>query len=103
MPCFPVGAIATTDGIHAAVITHPPKGRSLNPADDFIDSIAFNAAARASYLVQIDTADQNRRRLLQVKNNLAADRSTRAFRITEREVTPGVTDRRWCSRRRAAR
>jgi hypothetical protein len=44
---FSRGAIATTDGIHAAVvaITPPPKGRSLNPADHFISSIAVNAAA----------------------------------------------------------
>jgi hypothetical protein len=41
--------------------------------------------------VQIEPADQNRRLLMQVKNDLAADRGTLAFRITEREVAPGVT------------
>lgn len=87
----PLTALAARHGVAVVAITHPPKGRSLNPGDHFIGSIAFNAAARASYLVQIDPADQNRRLLMQVKNNLAADRGTLAFRITEREVAPGVT------------
>jgi hypothetical protein len=72
-------------------ITHPPKAASLDPSDHFIGSIAFNAAARASYLVKTDPGDARRRLMVQVKNNLAADRGTLAFHIAERSVAPGIS------------
>ena len=86
----PLATLAARHGIAVVAITHPPKNLSPHPRDHFIGSIAFNAAARASYLVQTDPADENRRLLLQVKNNIATDPGTLAFRITEREVKPGV-------------
>ena len=86
----PLATLAARHGIAVVAITHPPKSLSPHPRDHFIGSIAFNAAARASYLVQSDPADENRRLLLQVKNNVAADPGTLAFRIMEREVKPGV-------------
>jgi putative DNA primase/helicase len=86
----PLAALAARYGVAVVAITHPPKGLSSTPSDHFIGSIAFNAAARASYLVQIDPADETRRLLLQVKNNIAVDRGTLVFRIAEREATPGV-------------
>ncbi len=86
----PLATLAARHGIAVVAITHPPKNLSPHPRDHFIGSIAFNAAARASYLVQTDPADENRRLLLQVKNNIATDPGTLAFRITGREVKPGV-------------
>jgi hypothetical protein len=72
-------------------VTHPPKNPGSDPAAHFIGSVAFNAAARASYLVRSDPDNEGRRLLLQVKNNLATERGTLAFRIAEREVRPGIT------------
>src|SRR5262249_50320624 len=86
----PLAALAGRHGMAVVAITHPPKRLSANPGDHFIGSIAFNAAARVSYLVHTDPADENRRLLLQVKNNIAAEPGALAFRIAGHEVKPGV-------------
>jgi AAA domain len=87
----PVAAWAARHGVAVVAITHPPKATSLDPSDHFIGSIAFNAAARASYLVKTDPGDVRRRLMVQVKNNLAADRGTLTFHIAERSVAPGIS------------
>ncbi len=47
------------------------------------------AHARTAFLVEVDPADANRRLLLQMKNELAADPGTLAFGITPHETAPG--------------
>jgi putative DNA primase/helicase len=86
----PLAALAAHHRVAVVAVTHPPKGRASDAAGHFIGSIAFNAAARASFFVSPDPRDNDRRLLLQVKNNLATDRGTLAFRIMEREVRPGI-------------
>jgi hypothetical protein len=46
-------------------------------------------AARAAFRIEIDPADEQRRLILQVKNELAADPGTLAFRIAAHENEPG--------------
>jgi putative DNA primase/helicase len=47
------------------------------------------AAARTAFLIEVDPADENRRLLLQMKNELAPDPGTLAFGITSHETAPG--------------
>jgi putative DNA primase/helicase len=53
------------------------------------DTLALGAA-RAAFVIEVDPADDKRRLLLQIKNELAPDRGTPAFHITGREVDPKV-------------
>ncbi len=86
----PLAAVAAKHRVAMIVITHPPKGRSQDPRDQFIGSVAFNAAARASFLIERDPLKTYRRLLLQVKNNLSPEAGTLAFSIAQREVAPNV-------------
>jgi hypothetical protein len=47
------------------------------------------APARMAFAIEIDPVDENRRLLLQMKNELAADPGTLAFHITSYETAPG--------------
>ncbi len=51
-------------------------------------------AARAAFMIETDPADENRRLLLQIKNELAADRGMLAFRIRAHQTEPGQTTAR---------
>lgn len=86
----PLAMMAAHHRVAVVAVTHPPKGNSLDPSEHFIGSIAFNAAARASFLLRPDPDDAGRRLFLQVKNNLGLDPGTLAFRVVECEVAPGI-------------
>ncbi len=88
----PLTMMAAHHRVAVVAVTHPPKGKgnSLDPGEHFIGSIAFNAAARASFLLRPDPDDSSRQLFLQVKNNLGPDPGTLAFRIGECEVAPGI-------------
>jgi putative DNA primase/helicase len=47
------------------------------------------ASARMAFAIEIDPADEDRRLLLQMKNEVAADPGTLAFRITSHKTAPG--------------
>jgi putative DNA primase/helicase len=53
-----------------------------------LDALTLGTA-RAAFVIEADPADENRRLLLQAKNELARDPGTLAFRITEQEIEPG--------------
>ncbi len=55
-----------------------------------VDALTMGAA-RAAFVIEADPADENRRLLLQAKNDLARDPGTLAFRITEQESEPQQT------------
>jgi len=86
----PLAAVAAKHRVAVIAVTHPPKGRSQDPRDQFIGSVAFNAAARASFLLERDPVKSYRRLLLQVKNNLCPEAGTLAFTIAPREVAPNI-------------
>jgi len=72
-----------------AVLQPTGADRGARKAAPF-DTLALEAA-RAAFAIAIDPADEKRRLLLQMKNELAPERGTPAFRITGREIEPGQT------------
>lgn len=78
----PLGNLAARAGVAIVAVSHLAKagygGSSLYRVSG---SLAFVAAARASYLVARDPADPERRLLLPSKNNLGQDISGLAYRI----------------------
>jgi putative DNA primase/helicase len=54
-------------------------------------SPAALAPVRSAFIIEIDPADEKRRLLLQVKNELAPDAATLAFRIAPHELEDGET------------
>ncbi len=55
-----------------------------------LDALTLGTA-RAAFVIEADPADENRKLLFQVKNELARDPGTLAFRITEQEVAEDQT------------
>jgi putative DNA primase/helicase len=87
----PLAVLAHKHNVAIVAVAQSPKGNYLDPSDVFIGTAALATAARAAFLLQADPADETRRLLVQVKNDLAADPGTLALRIEPREVEPGVT------------
>ncbi|MEX2315952.1 MAG: AAA family ATPase [Pirellulales bacterium] len=75
-----LAGLARESGLAVLVITHFRKkeGMSIHRT---LGSLAFVATARVVWAVTRDPDDPNRRLLLPIKNNLAADRSGLAFTI----------------------
>ena len=68
-------------------VTHLNKGRTGNALSRITGSIAFIAAARASFLVSRDNDDPDRRLMLPLKNNLAKDTHGFGYRIEEHNLS----------------
>ena len=73
-------------------VTHLNKsGGSGNALSRVTGSIAFAAAARASFVITRDPDDPDRRLMLPLKNNLAKDNHGFAYKIEEKEVSGIIT------------
>jgi len=73
-------------------ITHLNKaGGSGNALSRVTGSIAFSAAARASFVITRDPDNPDRRLMLPLKNNLAKDTHGFAYKIEEKEVSGIIT------------
>jgi putative DNA primase/helicase len=87
----PLGEMAERLRVAIVAITHLSKGdgKAINRV---IGSIAFAAAARATFAVVADPDDEAslRRLFLQVKNNIAPPQAGLAFRLLQREIAPGI-------------
>ena len=68
-------------------VTHLNKGGTGNALSRITGSIAFIAAARASFLVSRDNDDPDRRLMLPLKNNLAKDTHGFGYRIEEHNLS----------------
>ena len=68
-------------------VTHLNKGKTGNALSRITGSIAFIAAARASFLVSRDNDDPDRRLMLPLKNNLAKDTHGFGYRIEEHNLS----------------
>lgn len=86
----PLQELAMRRGIAVVVVSHLNKsggqGRSVNAVTG---SIAFVAASRATFLVEKDAEEPDRRLFLEVKNNLARSNGL-AFYIRERLLPNGI-------------
>ena len=82
----PLSEMAARLGVAVVLISHPNKNEGGKAAYRTTGSLAYNALARAVWYVMKDPSDNERRLLLAVKNNLAADTFGRAFRIVERRL-----------------
>ena len=81
----PVATLAEKLNVAVVAITHLNKGAG-SAMYRSIGSIAFTAAARASWVVTKDRDDPHRRLVLPVKNNLAQDRLGMAYRVETGEA-----------------
>jgi putative DNA primase/helicase len=85
----PLADMANRLRIAVVAVTHLNKGGSgggQSALNRFAGSIAFVAAARAAFAVIEDSEDEERRLLLQAKNNLGAKCKGLAFRMEQRLV-----------------
>jgi putative DNA primase/helicase len=87
----PLADMANRLRIAVVAVTHLNKGGgggNQSALNRFAGSIAFIAAARAAFAVIEDSDDENRRLLLQAKNNLGPKCKGLAFRMEQRLI-PG--------------
>ena len=77
----PIGELATRHNVAIVAVTHLNKGGGGNAMYRATGSLAFVAAARASYLVTKDEDDPARRLFLPMKNNLGDDQHGFAYHI----------------------
>jgi len=82
-----LAALAQARDIAIMTIVQPP-GTDRGAHAAFFDALA-DSPARAGLLIELDPADQKRRLLLQVKNELAPEAGTLAFRITAQVMQQG--------------
>jgi len=83
---MPLSDLAAERNVAILMVTHLSKGEASKALHRFMGSIAFAAAARACWLVEVDKDDSGRRLFLPVKQNLAKNVGGLAFRIVDRMV-----------------
>jgi len=77
----PLSDLASRHHVALLAVTHLRKGEG-QAIYRAMGSLAFAAAARAVWAVTKDPGDESRRLLLPIKNNIAADASGLAFKVT---------------------
>jgi hypothetical protein len=82
-----LAALAERANAAIVAVAHLPGADHLTRRPPSLASLPLSAA-RAAFAIEIDPADEQRRLILQVKNELAADPGTLAFRITAHENEP---------------
>jgi hypothetical protein len=84
--------LAQRHNVAVLAIAHPVGADYLSRKPMSFGALPLTAV-RAAFLVETDPADVSRRLLVQVKNELARDPGTLAFRITERENPERLSER----------
>jgi hypothetical protein len=86
----PLAALAKDHDISIVAMTQAPgnEGAGLRPASF---DLAALSSVRSAFLIAVDPADESRRLLLQVKNEIAPDSGTLGFRITAHALAAGQT------------
>ncbi|GBE07067.1 MAG TPA: AAA family ATPase [Phycisphaerales bacterium] len=77
----PIGELATRHNVAIVAVTHLNKGNGGNAMYRATGSLAFVAAARASFLVTKDKDEPSRRLFIPMKNNLGEDQTGFAYHI----------------------
>jgi putative DNA primase/helicase len=81
----PLAQLAQTYHVAILLVAHPNKGNHSNAANKVGGSVALNAACRASYMTFKDKADEQKRFMLPIKNNLGNDVDGLSYRCVEVE------------------
>jgi hypothetical protein len=86
----PVAELASEHGVAIIAVSHLNKGGGGEAMGRITGSLAFVAAARATFLIQKDPEEPTRRLFLPIKNNLGVDDLGLAFRIEEKAIRHGI-------------
>ncbi len=86
----PLADMAMRHGTAVVAVSHLRKAAGAEALLRITGSLAFVAAARATYVVARDPQDEHRRLFLPAKNNLGDDRSGLAYRIGPATVGDGI-------------
>ena len=86
----PLGQLAARHEVTVLVIAHLNKNESGSAIHRTNGSIAFVAAARHVWLIHEDAEDRNRRLMVSVKCNIAAEATGLAFRIHDSGCGPVI-------------
>jgi putative DNA primase/helicase len=82
--------LAEKYNIAITVITHLNKSINSTASNKVSGSVAFVAAVRSAFMVVKDNNNEDRRLFTTIKNNLAKDKTTLGFKITEVNITPEI-------------
>jgi hypothetical protein len=88
-----LAALAESHAVSVMLVMQPAARDRFNNKPASFHTLALEAA-RAAFMIETDPADENRRLLQQIKNELAPDRGMLAFRITAHQTMPGQTTAR---------
>ena len=83
-----LAALAESHAVSIMLVMQPSGRDRLGDKPASFHPLALDAA-RAAFMIETDPADENRRLLQQIKNELAADRGMLAFRINAHQTEPG--------------
>ncbi len=83
-----LGRLAQVHDVAIITILQPTTSERAAAKPAAFGALAL-AAARSAFAIEVDPADEKRRLLIQVKNDLAPDAGTLAFRITAQQTIPG--------------
>ena len=90
----PLADLAAQQHIAVLAVSHLRKSLEGEAILRMSGSLAFVAAARAAYVVTRDPANETRRLLLPVKNNLGDDRTGYAYTIEPATLSGGIATSR---------
>jgi putative DNA primase/helicase len=85
-----LAALAESHAVSVMLVMQPAGGDRFNNKPASFHPLALDAS-RAAFMIEVDPADEKRRLLQQIKNELAPDRGMLAFRIAAHQTGPGQT------------
>jgi hypothetical protein len=83
---MPLAEFAARHRVAIVLVTHFNKGDGRKVMSRVIGSVAYTATARAVWAVALDPEDEARRLFMPVKSNLAIEKSSLAYTITDGAV-----------------
>ena len=82
----PLAEFASRYKVAIVVVTHFNKGAGAKVMSRIIGSVAYTATARSVWCVALDPEDEDRRLFMPVKSNLATEKTSLAYTITDGAV-----------------
>jgi putative DNA primase/helicase len=85
-----LAGLAESHAVSIMLVMQPAGRDRFNNKPASFHPLALDAS-RAAFMIETDPADESRRLLQQIKNELAPDRGMLAFRISAHQIAPGQT------------